>query len=437
MKVVSRTPLQSLLVTAVTVFFLVGPVQSPVAGRALPEGFVLTPDNLDAHLDDTFQGRTIRSMITPGLRRRVEEDGQKIKLKNYPDFTISEEFRRATERFSDEVGYDPSNQQIQNYTAGLPYPNLGDGVRHRGAKAMYNHWWGAPLFQFASDPSSHTLLIDGENGLERKLISTAQQYRFINQWHHIDTNEPLVEGDGIHNRGLFFVRFPQDLRGIGTFTINYTTGRLSDAWVYVRSLRRVRRVSGGSWMKRVPGGLDAFGDSLQGPVQHPSWYPGFEYQGTRTVLVPRREPGTLPSRRIGGQEYRYLAINTKRPPHWNWNSEYVGYEPRKVHVIKMNLPDAHTLGHRIVYLDDTHWMQNYAEEFDKNGNLSQFVSLVAFNQEGPNGIKASNIWAMTVVNWKAHHATSFTINRKPTVNAEVGPTCISLDQLRLAQPCTP
>lgn len=414
-------------------------VFGPASAQELEEGFILTEDNLEDHLDDTFQGHTIRSLLTKALRRRIEGDGQRIKLKNYPPFNISEKFHQATEAHADEVGYNPGNKMIEDYTAGLPFPNVEDQDAYSGAKSVYNHWWGAPLFHFASDPSSHTLLIDGEDGLERKLISTAQQYRFINQWENMNTGEPLVEGSGgIHSRGLFFVRFPQDLRGIGTFAISYTSGRLSDAWVYVRSLRRVRRVSGGNWMSRAPGGLDAFGDSLQGPVHHPSWYPGFEYLGTRTILSPRREPGTLPSRQTGsGHDYEYQALETDEEPHWNWNPEYVGYEPRKVHVVRMRLPEAHTLGERIVYYDDVHWMQTYAEEYDKNGKLSQFVSHIAWAQKGPKGTTGSNIWAQTVINWKAYHASTFTINRKPIVNADVESTCISLDQLRLAEPCSP
>ncbi len=414
-------------------------VTGGVRAESLPEGFVLTPDNLDEHLDDTFQGHTIREMMTEGLMRRVRRDGQEIKLTDAPDFEISEEYHQATERYSEEVGYNPAQGNIEDYTAGLPFPDVDTGDPYAGALVQYNRYWGAPTFHFASDPAAHTLLIKGDDGIERKLITTAQRYRFINHWENVGHGGPTsVKPDRVHGRGLFFVRYPQDLRGIGIYGISYTTGRLSDAWVYVRSLRRVRRVSGGNWMKRSPGGGDGFGDSLQGPFVHPSWYPGFEHLGRRTILVPRRKPGTRPSRRLGtGHEYDYHALELDEEPHWNFSPDYVRFEPRTVHVIKQKLPETHTMGHRLSYVDDEIWMQIYGEEFDKNGKLSQFVTLVPFAQTDPNGVTGAQIWAQSVVNWKEHHATVLTINELPVVTPGEEPTCISLQQLRVAEPCRP
>ena len=69
-------------------------------------------------------------------------------------------------------------------------------------------------------------------------------------------------GDGsILSKTLFFVTAPYDMKGVGIFTVRYDLPKLEDTWVYVKSVRRTRRLSGGAWMDPVDG-LDMLNDEI-------------------------------------------------------------------------------------------------------------------------------------------------------------------------------
>ena len=90
-------------------------------------------------------------------------------------------------------------------------------------------------------------------GLERTFDLVNIQLKLT----HRDSIEPVAPkfiGDGsIYRKVMIFNLAPQDVAGTGAYIQRYDDGRVDDSWAYIKSIRRVRRMSGGTWMDPIPG----------------------------------------------------------------------------------------------------------------------------------------------------------------------------------------
>lgn len=125
------------------------------------------------------------------------------------------------------------------------------------------------------------LLVDGDKGVEQ-----TQKWEWRRYFHVGHMDGTPTEGDGeVYSRTLMFATFPQDIRGLGTFTIRYMDpNRVDDMWAYTKQTRRVRRVSGGGWMDPI-GGTDMLQDDQDIWDAPPSWYKQVRLIEKRWVLA--------------------------------------------------------------------------------------------------------------------------------------------------------
>ena len=66
----------------------------------------------------------------------------------------------------------------------------------------------------------------------------------------------------IAQKTYFVAHYPQDIRGLGLFSVRYNQADSKvpdDSYAYLKSVRRVRRLSGGAWMDPI-GGTDQLYD---------------------------------------------------------------------------------------------------------------------------------------------------------------------------------
>jgi hypothetical protein len=137
---------------------------------------------------------------------------------------------------------------------------------------------------------------------------------------------------------------PYDNAGLGAFNITYRDGRPDDVWSYIKSVRRIRRISGGNWMDSLAG-TDVLGDDKYGLDAHPNWYKSWKVTGKRWLLVAAH-----------GSEYRKRVeltlaqrINLKDPPYGGLTG--IQYEPREVFILEGIPPDEHPYGKKVLYAD--------------------------------------------------------------------------------------
>ncbi len=410
------------------------------AAKQLEEGFVLTGKNLEVHRQDTFEGHTIESMLTPGLKRRLKRDGQKMELCHSQPIPRPEDWKTATKTHADEAHFEVEETEfgarpvLKDHVAGLPFPDVKPGDTLAGYKAMYNAVVGNAIPHYIEPREFWTVLADDENGFERVNRSTTRQYRMYNQWEGETRTHNHVEGDGNQFfRTLVFIISPQNLKGIGTFSIEYWGGRSDDSWIYLRSLRRVRRAPTDNWATRASGLGDIFSDATYPPQIMPLKYPDIEFLETRTILsswVKNMESYTPPVKGSNQRGVRWVDLNEQ--PHWNYDPALTCYTPIKVNVVKQTMPEHHSLSHRIVYYDARAWGNIFAEEYDKNEKLWQryIATPMIYYTSNKHCSKVVYDRNQGAINWKAGHATPLALKRQLLNTMGVKAEGISLQQLR-------
>ena len=141
-------------------------------------------------------------------------------------------------------------------------------------------------------------LINGQKGFERE-----QQWRFGRYLANGAMNPALADPKGeIAKYEVVLNKYPNDSRGLGVLTIQYTDARLPDVYAYVRSVRRVRRLSSNAWADPLSS-TDLLNDESFGMNAGPVLVQGVEAgrqaldPGIRPFQAWRFDPPPAPAQR--------------------------------------------------------------------------------------------------------------------------------------------
>lgn len=358
--------LKKLYIPGLMVLLLGMAVHGAVAAE-LPAGTVITKANLDRIKGDTFEGKTIASLLTKSLEMQIRDWGLKIRLQRSRPYVIDPRYTAATKRYKGTTKFDPRTRECTGYQAGEPFPNVSMDDPSAGDKLVYNYYYGTVTGKTQHVPHSW-LLIDGKTGLERR-----QDWFWLRFYEkgRLEKGKPVVGDGSIVTKSLLFVTAPYDLRGVGIYQVRYDSPKLEDQWVYVKSVRRTRRLSGGAWVDPVDG-LDMLGDDIWVWGARPSWYDKITLLGKRWVLAIANDKLDW----VEGAETveeEFPGIDLQNPPYWN-SSTLKGWEPREVYVIEGTPPDYHPYSKRVAYMDVAVPVMYYADCYDKHGDLWKFVN---------------------------------------------------------------
>ena len=342
-----------LLLTALTVIVL------PAFADELPEGTVISATNIDSIASHTFEGHTVSDMIPASVRLLVVKYGLKIQLGHSRPLEISPDYVEATKRYSGQAKLDPSSKKVVNYVAGAPFPNINASDPDAALKLIWNQFYVAPVVGDVQEVGSiQTYTVTAKDGIERKFGMRGGQIRMEGRV----SGGPASLGDGtLHKLQCDYFVAPRDTAGVGVFQMKYNDGRPDSVWAYVKSARRIRRMSGGSWMDPT-GSLDFLNDDSFLLNSYPLWYKEYRYLGKRWVLVVAHQPPR------GGADSA-TRYDFKDAPHWN----PIGmiFEPREVHVIEAIPPAGHPYSKKVLYMEsDPNFPHFYLGEFyDKKPEL--------------------------------------------------------------------
>jgi hypothetical protein len=283
---------------------------------------------------------------------------------------------QASERYAETATLNPDTLALENYQAGVPFTTISTDDPLAGVKVIWNHIYGQPhsdqfgLRGGSVSPNFVYTLIDGTKGMER-----IQEWQFSRYYLRGRTEGTPTIGDGtIMHKSVLFAVYPHDIKGLGTFTISYHTPQVKDTWAYVRSVRRVRRLSGGAWVDPV-GGTDQLQDDIWWNA-HPSWYVSIKLLGKRWVMHPSdsqrgkpeaERPSWYPQKPTLPEQFPRLVFE---PPYWNMDDVWM---PREVYVIEGIPPEFHPYGRRLVYVDIENNNYLFSEVWDKRGEFWKSV----------------------------------------------------------------
>ncbi len=352
---------------------------APLGLRAadLPEGTEINAGNWEQMRGQTYEGKTIESMLPEAIQKAVREYGLKITLRHSEPATLVSHIREATAQYSPQVKYDPATRKVTGWVAGTPFPDAaviesappeqgGDMVLYNSALAAVN---------VADNTNCYgpyaTLQIDPKKGVERVQGASASYFRVKGR----TTGGPSFVGKDPAELKIQVVVFdsPYDIAGLGVYRMIYDDGRLDDIYAYVKSVRRIRRLSGGSWMDTLAG-TDILNDDTYSLEAHPTWYPRNELKGKRWMLWPVHSAPVV-------KHDLDEVLDYKNAPYWNPINK--SWEPRQVYEVEITTPEGHPYGKKTVYVDAEIPRVLLSVAYTKSGELWRVI----YSMIGPEPVK--------------------------------------------------
>ena len=344
-----------------------------IAGE-IDEGTLITKENLDSNLNNTFDGHKLSDLLTDIQEMLIREQGLRMRLQHSEPWPVDERWIEANKKYGGSAKFNPETGLVEGYVAGECFPNVSIDDPHAGMKLLWNSQktGGYPRGDDQWIPSYSFVFIDGDKGVTRTqkwaMIRISYQGRL--------SGEPVIDPD-IYTATTLFAWEPYDIAGLGSFIYRYHDGRMDDTWAYLRSVRRVRRCSGGGWFDPI-GGTDLLQDDKEVLDVNPTWYEGVKVLGKRHILHVCRSsyPGNDPKMPCPWQKEddTFPGLDLAHPPYFNPNPDLNPFMPREVWVLEVITPDAHPYGKKILYMDTQIPLMLEAEAYDKKGDFWRWVN---------------------------------------------------------------
>lgn len=410
------------------VLYLVGLCLAfPASAKELAEGTVIEAANLESISGDTFEGHVIGEILTERQKWMIKNHNLKMKLGNVEPLKVDDRYWALSEKHAGEAKLNPDTRQLENWTAGMPFPmsDIEVGDPSAGDKLIWNFF----VYQTEGDSSYFPftyLLVDGTEGVER-----TQDWLFIRvkmRGRASKNNEPVLgDGDeGLLNQTLITARYPRDIRGLGTLAKTYYIDKKDDSFAYLPAVRRIRRLSGGAWTDPI-GGSDQLQDDINIWNTHPNWYDSIKLIEKRWILtIPKIGWSKYPDKE--NQAERYPHVDLQNPPYWN----PVGvWDAREVYVIEADAPDIHPYSKKIMYMSTDFPFIYQGETYDKKGDFWKYIWWLPKNTKAEDGYLALNVSSGFILDYQRMHGTILQSTPDWKINVPgIGPEDASLPALQ-------
>ncbi len=349
------------LLTAVVATPVAAQEDAGVAGPAFKEGDVLGFDRLESlkpYLPPEFWANR-DFFFYEGMRLEVGPTNA--------DYTPAAEYLAATEKYKGQPKIGP-DESLENYTAGQPFPMEEidcKGDPQAGVKIMWNFdyaWEGDGTF-------AHFFYSYWDRGEQLPLYYEGTS-RAIQLAHRVEADLLAEqEGDLFRNerrKGAFGIEVtaPFDARGIAVMTYRYKSSdeprseaKFDDTWVYVPTLRRVRRISAAQRTDAVSGTDFTLDDlrSFAGIVPQYEW----ECLGEMDIISPMNSKV---------KAYPYDKEHNFGPYGLSYADDV--WELRKAVKVRMKPKNSdHPYHHKDIYLDKQTLAPLYSFAYDQKEEL--------------------------------------------------------------------
>jgi hypothetical protein len=376
-------------VGAVGALLLVG---TPCVRADVSPGDTVTAANLEQ----------AKGLISPGVEWMVKR-GLKIPVVEPRKIEWPKAFKEATEKYSGQVKLSSDGLRLENYVAGLPFPTIDTNDPQAAIRIMWNYDYkflttdDVDLREFDADTGP--IGKDGSGmGIERHFILDHFRRLFYNGRLYVDPKPERPNPDGIRYReSLHPIIEPFDLKGVGGTSIRYISPeKQDDSWLYMPSLRRVRRLSTAQRSDAL-WGQDTDVDSYYGYSGHIAWM-DWKLLGEKTVLGVMHAKNYPVKWGDGSADFMFDDV----------------WEKRNVYVIQgvSKLPQ-YAYSKRVIFIDKEAWVVPYSDMYDRGGELWKcWVNMISFKKEPFPGAKVSvypdemgYIPAIVMVDVQLDHAT--------------------------------
>lgn len=390
------------------------------AAKDVPVGTILSKDNLSALENDTFQGKRIGDLLTESQRIWIKDYSLKMKLGPTTELKVDPAYLEATKQNAGQAKFDAKTKTVSNYKAGIPFPSIDEKDPDAGYKLAWNQYYANPVMGDNWIAVGDVTIVDGSKGTIDRFEAISAKMLMEGR----TTGGPArIGNEGDHARYLLTLSKPYDLAGLGIYTKQYSNGNLDDAWVYVKSIRRTRRVAGGkSWMDPQPK-MDLLNDDNQGVNCYPLWYKNWRLLEKRWILAVVTGPNP-------NLKHNYNDYVEQSAPYWNPIN--VTWEPREVYVVEAIPPAEHPYAKKVLYQDVELPFYYQSDIYDRKGDLWRLWRETYSPITAKNGKPGLTFFNTQAIDFQRNRATYIDIVSTNLNNPEFNDNAFSPDMLQLA-----
>ncbi len=318
---------------------------TPVRADVQP-GDVITKANADK----------VKDLLSPGMQWCVQH-GWPMKIIETKPITLRKAFTEATEKYSGQVKLTPDGLGLLNYVAGRPFPQIDTSDKFAPIKIMHNYSMQVTLDDLDLrnfDADTGPISDDRPLQVERHfLIDHFRRLAYIGRL-YVDPKPEIPNKENFHYKETLHPLIePFDLKGVGFTYYRYTDpAKQDDSWLYLPSLRRVRRLSTAQRSDALFG-QDTDQDSYGGYAGQIAWM-DWKLLGEKQVLGAMHTTN-FPVKWVDGAT------------DWAFEGEW---EKRNVYVIEgtSKLPQ-YAYSKRVLYVDKDQFIIPYSDMYDRGGQL--------------------------------------------------------------------
>jgi hypothetical protein len=380
------------LVSVVLVLLLARVGRGDVARADVVPGDVITKGNAEK----------VKDLTSPGLYWCVQH-GLPMRIVEPRKVAWPPAYREATEKYWAQVKLSKDGLTLEGYVAGAPFPRIDTNDPQVATKLVWNYNYKSinnddfDLHNFDADTGA--ISDDRAMTIERHfLIEHFRRLWYVNRL-YVDPKpqrDPNPEGVA-YKETLHPLIEPFDLKGVGFLYYRYLdSGRQDDSWLYLPSLRRVRRLSTAQRSDALFG-QDTDIDSYYGFSGQPAWTT-WKYLGEKTILVVTHA--------------EHFPVKWAEPPN-DWAFDDV-WEKSDVYVVEgvSRLPQ-YAYSKRVLYISKDIFAIPYSDMYDKSGELWKiWINDVKFGRKPFDGA-VSAVYdydvpfapAITMIDMQLLHAT--------------------------------
>jgi len=342
----------------------------------------------------------VKDLLSPGMYWAVQH-GLPMKIVETKSVPWKRAYKEATEKYSGQVKIGSDGIRVENFVAGQPFPKVDPNDKQAAIKLMWNFNF-RPNFEDDLDLRN----FDADTGpisedrplqVERHfLIDHFRRLRYVGRL-YVDPKPEIPNKEGFEfKETLHSLIEPFDLKGVGFTYYRYLDpAKQDDSWLYLPSLRRVRRLSTAQRSDALFG-QDTDQDSYGGYAGQIAWA-DWKLLGPKTVL--------------GAFHTTHFPVKwVDGAADWAFDGEW---EKREVYVVEgaSKLPQ-YAYSKRMLFLDKETWENPYTDMYDRAGQLWKlWINNYSYRKEAFPGARVkyeedtAMLPAIVMVDMQLEHAT--------------------------------
>ena len=353
-----------------------------------------------------------------GLGILIDKYKLKLKMKDYKPIHPSIGYMKATEKYAGQpkiikTGNNTRKRGLQNYTAGLPFPQPKNGL-----EIAWNY-----NYSYNGD--------DGDMRYAVQWVSAARGVEHTEEWRWAFIIRTINRTDidpipaiqqfvdkRIQYTSMTYALSPYDKKGFGAVYSRSVDPKDQQGHIYVPAMRRVLRntfgTRGDTWNS-----TDLLYEDVRGFMGYPEWM-------NWKLVAKTTKFGPMNAKAKRGKKNAIKTFDNKNWPYWN---PTMNWEPRPTYVVEVTAKfKDYPYKKQIMYIDAETYYIFYKEMYDRKGELWK-VLIIGNNASIDEDEHPITMGAGLIVDLQSEHATVLPVYSFQT-NKGLDPGMFTLSNLR-------